>query len=222
MSNAVAAPEASSSLPALAETPASQQMTADDLPIRKVYIGQLMSKAVVNDTVPKGCLYIAAGAEDPDAEVIWTADDKKGVLAYVVGFNKTKTLSVDGGDFEIYDLDDPSAPAAAAITYNYQLVLPEIDDIMPFKVHWTKTQTSAARKINETLMRGANKGPAYKHAFRITTKIVVKEHTWWVPVIEVVTADPKFDDTVEGIYQMIGGDNQPAPSHKARGEQPSI
>ncbi len=61
------------------------QITAEDLVIPRLYIGQSVSSAVVNNHAPLGSLYLATDRDDPEPVVIYKPDQKTGSCDVSVG-----------------------------------------------------------------------------------------------------------------------------------------
>lgn len=179
-SSTAVAPVEAPAVPALAPTPASQQITAEDIVVPRLYVGNYMSKLVKRKVVNYGDIYLAAGAEDPDAQVLWEAgSDKPGVLVHVLGMVKRRSYSPSKGAPPIsWHFEDPTAHPDAWTTYNYTLFLPEVDPDMPAKLLLTKTSRGTAQRINTVLARSAS-APLYSSAFRLTSAERSKDDNEW-------------------------------------------
>jgi hypothetical protein len=207
-------------VPALIRTPALT-ITAEDVALPRLYIGQFMSKAVQEQLVKMGDVYSATGADDPDPQILWKLGDKKapGVLFHVLGLRKGKSIS-DGGELQLFDYDDPNAPADAWVTYNYTIACPEQDTDVPYKLLLTKTGRPAALQINTVFARNAVAGPAWINAFRLTT--AERENAkgkFAVPRVHSVEATKDHIKVAEGLAVMM---SSVAVEHTATGEQPAI
>lgn len=192
-------------VPALVRTPALE-ITAEDVALPRIYLGQYMTEAVKNQLVKPGCIFAASGPDDPDPLVLWKPEDKEGVLFHVLALKKGKSFS-DGGELQLYDYNDPSAPAEAWITYNYTLALPSVDEEVPYKLLLTRTGRNTAKQINTVLKKNEGRGPAWATAFRLTA--VQRENAkgeFFVPRVAVVNEpDKQSVEAAERLAIMIAG-----------------
>lgn len=225
-----------SQVPDLRPTPATQ-LTAEDIALPRVYLGQFMSRAVQDGLVRAGDVFSAVGQDDPDPQVLWSPwrDDggsgkthkwvwdtsKDGPVFYVLGLRKAKSFSEDGGELQLYDFDDPTAPEKAWTTYNYTITIPSVDDEIPFKFLLTKTGRPAAQIINMVLMKNSIGGPAWANAFELTTgERENQKGKYYVARVTPAEPDPKHADAIEALGVMV---SQSAPvEHGSSGENPSI
>lgn len=193
-------------IPDLAQTPATT-ITADDIAIPRVYQGQSSSTQVGEGRVKLGDIYSALNADDGDPQLLWSAgSDDPGVLFHVLHLRKGKSFSAGNNDpLQRYDYDDPNAPAEAWVTYNYTVVLPEVDLELPYKMLFVKTSKPAALKVNGVLARNAATGPMWANAFRYTTAKRKKEGSgpYSVAQVAIVTADPKHVEASRELYSII-------------------
>lgn len=210
---------APSSVPALRHAPALE-IDRDDVALPRLYVGSGTSRHVQNGDAGIGQLYSAAGADDPNPEVLY--DPKQGgdgVLVHVLSMTKGKSLNVDG-QLETWAFNDPDAHPEAWTTYNYTLCLPEVDDQVPFKLTLTRSGAPTAKQINTVLARNAAKGPAWASAFRLTS--VKKQNDkgqWFVIKATIVEADDANVATAEGLASMVAGTTADV---QATGDQPQI
>lgn len=201
--------EAKSSVPALVHRPA-MEIDGGDVALPRLYIGQFTSDAVKSQLVAPGSIYTASGQDDPDPAVLakGTAkggvDRDKGVRVHILGMKKGKSYS-DGGELELFDFNDPSAPPEAWVTYNYTVCLPEVDEEVPFKWLLTKSGARTAKAINMVLLKNATT-PAHEIAFNFWTDH--RENTkgeWFVAQAVHVDADPKHIEIADQLSQMVSG-----------------
>jgi hypothetical protein len=205
------------SVPDLVQTPALQ-LTAEDVALPRLYIGQFMSKAVQEGNVKMGQIYSALSADDPEPRILWTPGEDGGVLFHVLGLRKGKSI-VDGGELMLFDYDDPNAPADAWVTYNYTVALPEVDAEVPHKLLLTRTGRPAALQVNMVLTRGRNK-PAFEHAFRLTTaQRQNQKGKFAVAQVRQVEADAAHIDLARSMFEML---STPALDTSTPGEEPNI
>lgn len=208
-----------SKVPDLVATPALT-ITAEDVALPRLYIGQYMSQAVQEQRVKAGCIFSATGKDDPDPQVLWEHGSKKdGVRFHVIGLRKGKSIS-DGGELVLFDYDDQAAPPDAWVTYNYTLAVPEVDQDVPFKLLLTRTGRPAALKINTVLKKNAILGPAWDSAFVLTT--AARENAkgkFFVAQVTPVAAQPDHVKVAESLALMMSSS---APEVDATGEEPAI
>lgn len=215
-SKAVAEREAPQ-VPALRPTPALE-IEAQDIALPRIYIGQYMSKAVQEQLVKAGSIYSATGQDDGDPQVLWNQGDDSGVVFYVLGLRKGKSIQ-DNGELVLFDYDDPNAPPDAWVTYNYSVAVPSVDTEIPFKLLLTRTGTPAARNINLILKKNATRSPAWATAFSLTAaareNAKGKFFVARVQQVEHVKEDVEF---AEQLALMIAA----APIETQATEQPAI
>lgn len=196
-------------------------ITGEDIALPRLYIGQFMSEAVKSRLANLGDIYIGQGADDPDPKVMWETGSKDdGVLFYVVGMRKGKSYS-DGGALQLFDYDDPSAPADAWVTYNYTALVPDYDEEIPVKFLLTRTGRPAALTINKVLKQNAARGPAWINAFRMTTATRNGDKgEYAVARIQVVEPKQEHVDIAGDIALAMLTSN--AVDVAATGEEPAI
>lgn len=214
-----------SAVPDLVRTPALT-ITAEDIALPRIYLGQFMSQAVQDGLVKAGQIFSATGADDPDPTILWSSDGKgvfkDGVPIYVLTIKKGKSWTAGPGEeLQLFDYDDPAAPADAWVTYDYVVSIPEVDDQVPFKLLLTRTGKPAALQINTVLLKNATAGPSWNTKFVLTT--AARENNkgkYFVPRVAVGEA---VASEVE-IAEKIGLDLNSAPTERPTnaGEQPAI
>lgn len=191
-------------VPALAPTPATT-LTAEDIVVPRLYVGNQMSKAVKRKLASFGDIYIAQGADDPDAQVLWEfGSSQPGVLIHVLGVLKRKSYTPGGSaPLQMWDFEDPTAHPDAWTTYNYTLFLPEVDPDMPAKLLLTKSGRGTAQRINTVLARN-NPQPLYASAFRLTSAERTKDdNEWTIFQASQVTADAKHVSQAAELYELV-------------------
>lgn len=209
-------------LPALSPTPALD-IDGSDISLPRLYLGQDMSGAVQSKNVNKGDIYIAANGEDPDPEVVWEADSEgDGVLFHVIAIGKSLSGDDENGDFSTWPWGAPEAPKDAWKTYHYTIVAPEIEQSVPLKFTWSRSQTPAAKVINTALMKAAQNGiPAHELAFRVTTfqkNNPKAKGTYTVPRVVTVEAQDEHKKLAETLANAISG----ASVDVSTGDEPAI
>lgn len=211
-----------SQVPALVATPALE-IDGGDISLPKLYIGQQMSQAVQDELVKSGQIYLAAGEDDPDPQVIFDPDSKAksndGVLIHVLGMRKTKSLS-ENGELTTFSFHDPDAPPEAWVVYNYVVALPEIEEDVPVKMAWSRTKTPAAKVINTQLAKRSDEGPPWSLAFRVTTvKKKNNKGTYFVPRVVPVDSTEENVALAERLAVLISGTQV---DRESTGDEPAI
>lgn len=210
------------SVPDLVRTPALQ-IDSDDIVLPRIYVGQFMSAAVQEQLVKMGDVYTATSGDDPDPQVHFSIGDTgpdAGLLFYVLGLRKAKSYSEAGGELELYDFDDPNAPADAWVTYNYTTFCPTVDADVPCKLLLTRTGRPTALQINTVLKKNSITGPAWINAFRLTT--IARENKkgkYAVARVVQVAANPDHVDAAAVLATQMA--SAPA-AFESTGEQPAI
>lgn len=212
------------SVPALVTTPAVE-LTADDIALPKVKLGQFMSGHVKDGIVPAGSIFTTLGPDDPDPIVLWEQGDKELVEFYVLAMRKGKSVS-DGGELVLFQYDDPDAPADAWVTYNYVVAIPKADEELPYTFLLTRTGKPAAQNLNMVIAKNAATAPA--HALGFSLDCVQRENkkgTFFVPRVKHTEADEAAvkiaADLAEKVNAASAAVGSPAtPSAKV--EEPDI
>jgi hypothetical protein len=157
-------------VPALASTPSvSLELDSADVSLPRIRIAQGQSVAVQDGLVTLGDIFASTGKDDPDPVVLTGfGEDAPGVLVHVLAVKKGKSLTIDG-ELNTWSFNDPDAPVDARTTYDYTVVLPEVDPDVPYKFLLSGTSTPAAKTINTILLKNADRGPSYTLAFRFRT-----------------------------------------------------
>jgi len=226
MSNAVATREAPE-VPALAPTPATT-ITAADIVVPRLYVGNALSAAVKQSKltgVSYGDVYLAENADDPDPQVLWSlGSDEPGVLFHVLALRKGLSYSAGGDDdLQTWEFGSPDAHPDAWTTYQYHVILPEIDVDMPAKLLLTKSGKPTAQKINTVLARQSGVAPMYSCAFRLTSAERKKgRNEWAIFQASSVTADKKHVAAAEALYNQIAPGLAQAGRTSTGSDEPSI
>lgn len=207
-----------SALPDLAPTPATS-ISAEDIAIPRIYIGQALSTAVQEGLMKTGQLFYGNSAEDPDPQLL-----DQPTRIHVLHFRKAKSWSPGPGmPLETWDFDDPSQNEQAYTTYNYTLCLPEIDTEMPFKLLLARSSAPAARSINTVLMRNASQGPAWVNAFDLTTAERKKENARYaIAQVRAVTPVPAHVEIADALGRIVLKGEANRQSYTNHGELPEI
>lgn len=198
-----------SSVPALANTPSSMQVDADDIQRRRLYIGQPLSGAVTEGIAKNGDLYVSAGQDDPDPQVLWTGkyDSQKnpGIVVHALRQSKSWTYAPDNNTFEKYDFTDTERPEGCDKTYDFEFAIPEVDEELPYKFSMRRSNAGAGRKMIDVLIRNSISGPIYQTAFRLWTaqKETKSGSKYWVVQLTPVDADPKNVTIAEGLSSLV-------------------
>ena len=193
-----------------------QQFSSDDVKLSRVYIAQQLSQAVDFGIAKKGDIYVAAGADDPEAIVI--GNEKDSVLFHVLGMPfKRKSLRT-GNELQSWDYNDPAAPSEAWTTYDYTIVLPEFDTELPYKFLPSRSNTNTCRRLNMQLLKAARLGPVYNLAFRMTTEQRQKDaNKWHIAVVKQVEATHEGIAVAESLVDLVGAEAAPQPVHEGPG-----
>lgn len=197
---------------------------AGDIALPKVYICQPLTQAVTEGLAKPGDVIVAAGPDDPDAEVVYSfKDGGAGVLFHVLRLDRGKSYSEQGGQLQTWDYYDQSAHPDAWTTYTYTIALPEIDADMPHKLLLTKSNRGTAKRINLLLAKAVQHGNLYDTAFRLTTAPKQNEKgKWHVAVVKSVEADEDGINVAESLSDMVNANQAPAAPVAAPAEAPAI
>lgn len=185
---------------------------AGDIALPKVYICQPLTKAVQDEIAKSGNVIVAAGPDDPDAEVIYAEPDKngkgavahpEGVLFRVLRLDRSKSYSEPGGPLQTWAYDDESAHPDAWTVYTYTVILPEIDPDMPHKFLLTRSNRGTAKRMNLLLAKALQKGNLYDVAFRLSTEPKTNDKgKWHIAVVRTTTSDVGVDEA-EALSDMV-------------------
>jgi hypothetical protein len=204
-------------LPALVNPQALGNLDSGDISLPRLYKGEYQSGLVQDDVVKKGSIYVAAGADDPDPQVV---ADKVGdkVLVHVLSAWKGKSANIDdvgnvvksGGTFTTWQFEDPAAPREANTDFHYIVILPDVDPDVPVKLTMSKTSVPAGRKINFLLLKNPEL-PPYRLAFELNTKHreggdAGQKYKWFVWEARNVEAKP---ENIEAAAKLSALVNQP-------------
>lgn len=188
-------------VPDLAPTPAATgNLDSGDISLPRLYKGEFQSGLVQEGVVPKGAIFVAAGADDPDPQIIAENPGDK-VLVHILAAYKGKSANIDdagnvvksGGTFTTWSFEDPSAPDEANVDFHYVVILPDVDPDIPVKLTMSKTSVPAGRKINFLLLKNPDL-PTHRLAFELNTKQREKKdggqtYRWFVWEARLVESD---------------------------------
>lgn len=206
-----------SAVPALAPTP-SFSVTAADIVLPRMYVGQFMSKAVQSGIVKAGTIYAGEGGDDPDPQILWEEGDDP-LLVSVLDFYKGKSAKVNN-EFVVFDFDDPAAPFDAAITWNYSLAIPSADEDVPFKWTLSRSGEKSARRMNTVIAKLANRVPAYDIAFGVTT--VARENSQGKFYVAQISHKVEPPEEHLAVTRNLAAAIAPRPAQATSGELPRI
>lgn len=207
-----------STVPALAPTPAST-ITAEDIAIPTVYMGQSAQTQVGSGNAGVGDIYAAQSQDDSEADVLWEyvepAPEGAGVLLVPLHMRKSWSYSPGAGqNLEMWPfeargraypdgplLDDPDPKKRAWLTYNFIILLPEVDDGMPYKTRFYRSGAPAATKINGIAARD----PEHYHGFRWTTAKKSKQgvQPWYIPQLKQVELTTEQQESADSLLRML-------------------
>lgn len=173
-------------------------ITADDIAIPRLYLGQAISKPVEEGLVKSGQFFVAQDDSDPDPQVV--ADVGESFDLHVLDLRKGISRSIEGV-LESWAFDDPTAPVpcketGAWTTYTYIVAIPAAATDLPYRWLLSRSAQPAAQKINVTILRNQDSTPIYKHGFRIsaTKRANKKGQQFYVP--QVAQIEPTNDSLV--------------------------
>lgn len=204
---------------------AANTLDANDVTLPRLYRGESQSNAFKDGNVELGSIYIAQGSEDP--EPITVATTKKGeessstIRAHFLAVKKGLSVR-ENNELRTWQWGDPSAPAEARTTYDFTLVLPEIDEDIPVKVLMSSTSTQTAKRINFLLLKLDDPTRWPELAFELSIKRREKtdggsKQVWYVWQAKTVEADENHVAIARKVADMMGisGDTTPpAPAPK--------
>jgi hypothetical protein len=173
-------------LPQLASTAASI-ITADDVALPRIYVGQPVSHSVASGNAKAGSIYAAADAEDPEPVLLYEPG-RPGLVIYPLRLVKGWSLP-QAGEFRTFAYEDPNVPEDAWLAYHYDLLVPAVDLELPCRFTLSKTGTPTARKINTVIKRHEPR-PPWELAFLLTTMPRQNERGRWF-VAQAASAKPK-------------------------------
>lgn len=140
-------------------------ITADDIVLPRIYIGQAQSNAVDAKTASVGDIYSSSSQDGTDAEVLLAEsemDKSDGVLMHVLSMRKGKSyIDPDSNELQSFAFDDPEAPFEADTTYNYMVCLPDFDQQLPYKLLLKRAGAPTARIINTILSKSIGDSPCW-------------------------------------------------------------
>lgn len=196
---------------------------SSDVQLPRIRIAHSSTPYVVDNLVPNGALYAASGQDDPDPVLLTDAgEDADGIIVYVLGLKKGKSLSDGDGELQRWDFDDPDAPAEARVTYDYWLAVPDHDEMVPYRMLFKSTGTPAAKQMNTVLAKEAGRQPQHHVAFQIKTKPRQKDkYRWHSPVVRRVEATEAGKQVADELLALVG--NRPdLDAVPARSDAPAI
>lgn len=207
-----------STVPALVNTPSSSQITAEDIAIPTVYLGQTAQTQVSSGNAGPGDIYTAQNQDDSEANVLWDYVEpavEPGVLIVPLHLRKSWSYSPGvGQQLEMWPfeargraypdgppLDDPDPRKRAWLTYNYVGFLPEVDAEMPFKLRFYRSSAPAAQKINGILARD----PEHFHGWRMVTVKRTRQgmQPWYIPQLATVDLTDDQQAAAVRLFNML-------------------
>lgn len=204
-----------------------------DISLPRLYKGEYQAALVQDDVVPKGSIYVAAGADDPDPQVIAAKAGEK-VLVHILKAWKGKSANLDdngnvvksGGTFTTFAFNDPNAPAEASTDFHYIVILPDVDPDVPVKLTLSKTSVPAAKKINFLLLKNVGQ-PPHTLAFELNTKHREKssdgqKYKWFVWEARQVDPVPANVEAAAKLSELVLADSTPNNIERSAGTEPAI
>ena len=147
---------------------AAETISAEDLAIPRMTVGQSTAAAVQDGLVPPGAMYVASDANDPEPVMLHKPGDKTGVLIHPIALRKQWAYTDEAGDFRLADYLAADVPEDAQLAYTFVLLVPEFDPELPVSLMLKSTATQTAKKICLAIKR-AEPAPPWSVAFRLTT-----------------------------------------------------
>lgn len=169
--------ERKANLPAQRYEGADAEITAEDISLPRMKFAQGSSDVVLEGLVPYGSIYTTLGQGDADPHVIARAGKgedgrSEAVLFYVVGLRKGYSWTDENNNLQ----RSRTAPEDVEFnrvsrTFDYVVVLPEVETELPFKFLMTGLWGGqAAKQLNHLLKKAAASGPSYDVPFELTAK----------------------------------------------------
>ena len=183
---------------------AASTITAEDVSLPRLLVGQHTSRAVQSQLVKPGCIYAALSSDDPAPQVLYEHGGKNGVLMYPIGM--LKGWKIEGGeDYQEFAFDDPNVPHDASLFYRYHLLAPAVDMELPCQLSLSRSGAQTARNINTILKRG-EPNPWWQHAFVLTTT-EQQNHKGRYFVAQTIetSADPAHVQRAGELAELIAG-----------------
>lgn len=206
-------------------------ITAEDIAIPRLYIGQAISKPVEEGLVKSGNIFTAQDDSDPDPQVLAEGGeaDTDGVVIHVLDLRKGISRSIDGV-LETWAYNDPNAPVPCKETgawtvYTYFVAIPEYADDIPFRWLLSRSAQPAAQKINTVLMRNKGGTPPYEYAFRVTTtkRSNKKGQQYFVPRVAQIEPASASVQVAADLYSLVEANQaRVSAAHSADNNDPSI
>lgn len=203
----------------------SASIDANDVQVPTIKFGHPQSELCAELGIKLGVIYAAAGRDDPDPQILWdpaVEGKNPGMRFHVLDMEKYKSRVVDG-EVERFDFHDADAPEGCDTVYRYTVVLPGVDEQMPFRMSLYRTKANAARAINTVLVKNEGKSPAHHIAFEMTTrnKKVEGKGSWTVPLVRMVEATPEDIAVATRLAAMIGASSG-GSSSAPKADEPAI
>lgn len=200
--------------------PSASQITAEDISLSKIYVGQFITKAVTDELVKAGDIFAATGQDDNEPQVLVKKGAKEGLRFHVLGLRKGRSLSVKGQKLRTFAFDDPEGiELGAGVTYTYTVALPDVDPDVPFTVLFKRSGSPAARKINTVIMKHQISGPQHEVAFELTSSERESDDgKYYVPQVRQLEARPDDVATAAELAELIGAAAQSAPAPRSQPE----
>jgi hypothetical protein len=176
-------------LPDLVRPQRGGALSGAHITLPRLYKGEKSSDAFGEGLVPLGSIYVGQGADDPDPEVITEEAATKEtpsstVRAHVLAVKLGLSLK-EGNNLRTWAYFDKSAPADARETFDYTVLLPEVDPDIPVKVLISSTSTQTAKRMNFVLLGLEDETRWPEVAFDISVKYRERteggsKQTWYV------------------------------------------
>ena len=160
--------------------PSSFNIDAGDIALPKVYICNALTKSVQDDRAKSGDVIVAAGPDDPDAEVVYaTKAGGEGLLFRVLRLDRGKSFAEKGEKLQTWAYDDPAAHPDSWTTYTYTVILPEVDPEMPHRFLRSTTSRSVSRRSSARTTRAGGTSPSSSSSSpRTASRTLSRSATW--------------------------------------------
>ncbi len=197
---------------------AAETISAEDLAIPRMYVGQPTSSAVQDGLVPSGAMYVAADSNDPEPVIVYRLGDETGVLVHPITLRKGWAFSDENGDFRVADYVASDVPEDAQLSYTFVLLVPEYDVGLPVSCMFRATGTPTAKKVCLAIKQ-AEPEPPWSVALRLTTAPRQNDRgRWHVPQAISAEADPKHVEQAAALAAMLGIATDARASSENRGK----
>lgn len=180
--------------------PAAEAISAEDLGIPRMMVGQPSSVAVQDGRVPAGAIYIGANAEDPEVRVMYKPGGRGGVDVLPLAFQKGWAFRDEGDVFRVVPDGSEGVPWEAVPAHTWLFCCPAFDSSLPVSYLFKVSALPTSQKIALAVKQAAP-APSWTLAFRLTTvPRANSKGRWYVP--QVVSVPKPKPEHVEAATQL--------------------